>query len=51
MVMVTAVVKVVVVISSNLFECLFCGGICGIISGNDVNGGYGGSPFAYHFHH
>ena len=45
-VMVTAAVRVLVVISSNLFKCMFCGGICGIISDNDDNSGCAGSSFA-----
>ena len=34
---VTAAARVVVVISSNLFECMFCGGIFGVGSGRGFN--------------
>ena len=47
---VTAAARVVVVISSNLFECVFCGGISGVGSGRGFNS-CGGSSLAHHFHH
>ena len=47
-VIVTAVVSVVVLISSNTFNRIFCGGICSVVSGSVVNSGCGGSSLAYH---
>ena len=32
-VIVTAVVSVVVLISSHILNCMFCGGICSVVSG------------------
>ena len=49
-VMVTAAVRVVVVISNNLFNCIFSGGICSIGSCSGVNRGCGGSSIAHYFH-
>ena len=49
-VMVTAAVRVVVVISTNLFNCIFLGGIHGIGSCSGVNRGCCGSSIAHHFH-
>ena len=41
-VMVRASLRVLVVTSSNVFNCMFCG---------SVNSGWGGSLLAHHFHH
>ena len=49
-VIVTAALRVVVVISNNLFNCIFCGGISCISSCSGVNWGCGCSSFAHHFH-
>ena len=51
MVMVMAAVRGVAVISSKLFNCMFCGSICGVGSGSGVNSCCGGSSLAHHFHH
>ena len=48
---VTAALRVVVVISSDLFNCMFCGSICGVGSGSGVNSGCGGSSLAHQFNH
>ena len=50
-VMVTAAVKVVAVISSKLFNYIYCGSICSVGSGSDVNSCFGGSSLAHHFYH
>ena len=47
----TAAASVVVVISTNLFNCMFCVGICGVGSGSGANSGYGGSFLAHHLKH
>ena len=49
--MVTAAASVVVVISTNLFICMFCIGICGVGSGSGANSSYGGSSLAHHLKH
>ena len=49
--MVTAAVRVVNVIGSNLFKGLFYGDIVDVSSGSEVNSGCGGSSLAYHFIH
>ena len=41
-VMVTAVVRVIGVIRSNLFNFKFCGGICVVVSGSGVHSFCGG---------
>ena len=51
MLMVTAAVRVVVVISSDLFDCMFCGSICGFVSCSGVGSGCGGSSLAHQFNH
>ena len=45
----TAAASVVVGISTNLFNCMFCIGICGVGSG--ANSSYGGSSCAHHLKH
>ena len=45
--MVTAALSVVVVMSTNLFNCIFCIGICGVGSG--AYSSYSGSSLAHHF--
>ena len=47
--MVTAAASVIVVLSTNLFNCIFCIGICGVGSGD--NSSYGGSSLAHHLKH
>ena len=47
----TAAASVVVVISTNLFNCMFCIGICGVGSGSYASSGYGGSFLAHHLKH
>ena len=47
----TAVVRVAVVIRSNLSNCMFGGGICGVGRGSGVNSGCGGSTFSHHHHY
>ena len=49
--MVTAAVRLVVVISSDLFNCTFCGSICSFGSLNGVSSSYAGSSFAHQFNH
>ena len=49
-VIVTAVVSVVVLICSNIINCIFCGGICKVVSGSGVNSGCGGSSLAHQSH-
>ena len=49
-VMVTAAVRVLVVISSNLFNCIFFHRIHCIGSCSGVNRGCCGSSIAHHFH-
>ena len=44
----TAAASVVVIIITNLFNCMFCIGICGVGSGSGANSGYGGSFLAHH---
>ena len=34
---VTAFIKVAVEISTSLFNCMFCGVICGVSSGSDIS--------------
>ena len=48
-VMVTAAVTVVI-ISKNLFNCIFCGGIRSSGSCSGVNRGCGGSSITHYFH-
>ena len=48
---VTAAASVVVLISINFFNCMFCIGICGVCSGIGANCGYGGSCLAHHLKH
>ena len=50
-VMLTAAVRVVVVISSDLFNCTFCGSICSFDSRGGVSSSYGGSSIAHQFNH
>ena len=47
----TAAASVVVVISTNLFNCMYCIGICGVGSGGGANSGYGGSSLDHHLKH
>ena len=49
--MVTADASVVVVISTNLFLCMFCIGICGVGIGSGANSSYDDSSLAHHFKH
>ena len=39
------------VISTNLFNCMFCIGICGVGSDSGANSSYCGSSLAHHHHH
>ena len=48
---VTAAVRVVVVISSDLFNCMFCGSICSFGSRSGVSSSCGGSSLAHQFKH
>ena len=48
-VMVLAAVWVVFVICSNLCNCMFCGGICGVGSGYGTNNGPGCSSLPHYF--
>ena len=50
-VMVGAVLRVAVVIRSNLSICMFGGGICGVGRGSGVNSGCGGYTLPHHHHH
>ena len=50
-VMVGAVLRVAVVIRSNLSICMFGGGICGVGRGSGVNSGCGGYTLSHHHHH
>ena len=50
-VMVAAVLRVAVVIRSNLSICMFGGGICGVGRGSGVNSGCGGYTLSHHHHH
>ena len=45
--MLTAAVCVVVVISINLFNCIFGIGICGVGSGSGSNSGYGTTSYRF----
>ena len=45
--MLTAAACVVVVISINLFNCIFCIGICGVGSGSGSNSGYGTTSYRF----
>ena len=47
----TAAVRVVVVISSDLFNCMFCGSICSFGSRSGVSSSCGGSSLAHQFNH
>ena len=49
--MVMAAVRVVVVISSDLFNCMFCGSICSFGSRSGVSSSCGGSSLAHQFNH
>ena len=49
--MVTAAVRVVVVISSDLFNWLFCGSPCSFGSCSGVSSSCGGSSLAHQFNH
>ena len=49
-VMVGAVLRVAVVIRSNLSICMFGGGICGVGRGSGVNSGCGGSTLSHNHH-
>ena len=49
--MVTAAVRVVVVISSDLFHCMFCGSICSFGSAIGVSSSCSGSSLAHKFNH
>ena len=47
----TAAGSVMVVIGTNLFNCMFCIGICGVGSGTVANRSYCGSSLAHHLKH
>ena len=47
----TAAASVIVVISTNLFNCMFRIGNCGVGSGSGADSSYGGSSFAHHLKH
>ena len=49
-VVVTAVVSVVALISRNTFNSIFCVGICIVVSGSGVSSDCGGSSLAHHSH-
>ena len=49
-VIVTAVVGVVVLMSKKIFNCIFCGDICSVVSGSGVNSCCGSSSLAHHSH-
>ena len=42
---------VVVILSIDLFDCMFCGSICGFGSHSDVSSGCGGSTLDHQFNH
>ena len=46
-----AAVRVVVVISSDLFNCMFCGSICSFGSRSGVSSSCGGSSLTHQFKH
>ena len=50
-VMVGAVLRVAVVIRSNLSICMFGGGICGVGRESGINSGCGGYTLPHHHHH
>ena len=47
----TAAASVIVVISTNLFNFMFCIGIRGVGSGSGANSGYSGFFLAHHLKH